>query len=160
MSNDVILCEEEQSRLRLALRGSLYPHAAELREVWEGINRRRFDNGMYRFYSGSSRVFDLQETTGKIAEVLRRIAPEGRAFCDPFQQILDAGTDRESTLADHDHWLERVARYFLELALKCEGGWRTAPWQAPIGWAALLSLYGLSYRSVGDSGATIQKGSA
>jgi len=95
-------------------------------------------------------IFLLQAYTTRIAAALAGIAPEGRAFCGFFQQILAAGTGRKFEDDTNAHWLEQTGpimqaflhtRYFLEMAVKYAAALDKPPQALPSGWAALLELY-------------------
>jgi hypothetical protein len=109
------------------------------------------EDGVYRFYHQSWKVYDLQESTKRIVAALSRLLP-GRPLNDRFAQIVKEGTGKEF---EHDHnerWLEVTrpileaffhARYFLEMAVKYAADLEAPPRLMPSGWAALLYLYGL-----------------
>ena len=82
-------------------------------------------------------------------EALAGVAPEGRAFCEQFRQIIAAGTGKEFTRAANENWVRRAgpivqaflhARFFLEMAVKCGAPIEGIP--AQVRWSALLELYG------------------
>jgi hypothetical protein len=143
----------DYERLERALLANMRQRASELRELLEQVNDHwGYEDGLYRFYHQSFKVFGLQQHTQRIVTALKNIAPEGRSFCDLFGAILEAGTGREFTLDDNAHWVERTApiveaflhaRYFLEMAVRYEAELAEPPQVMPSGWAALLSLYGL-----------------
>jgi len=143
----------EQQRLERILLDNMRQHEPELRRVLEDINSEWcYEDGIYRYYHQSLKVFGLQEATKLIADVLSAIAPEGRPFCGFFRDILQLGTGQEFSPADNEHWLERAApivqaflhaRYFLEMAAKYATELEEPPQPMPSGWAALLCLYGL-----------------
>ena len=123
-----------------------------MRRVLENANREWcYEDGIYRYYDQSLKVFSLQEQTKAMVNALAAIAPEGLPFCALFGEILQQGTGCEFSLADNEHWPERAApivqaflhaRYFVEMAVKY-AEMAELPGLLPSGWAALLCLYGL-----------------
>jgi hypothetical protein len=113
-----------------------------------------YEDGLYRFYYQSWKVYELQGLTREIARRLAAIAPGGRPLCMVFQELLDAGAGGVRFKAPHNEaWTEHTrvfveaflhAKFFLEMAVRY-GGSLSAPPTAglPFGWAALLCLYGL-----------------
>jgi hypothetical protein len=78
--------------------------------------------------------------TEQILRLLSDIAPEGRAFCGFFAEIVRAGTGKTFDLEDNNHWVERTApivqaflhaRYFLEMAVKYATELREPPQALP-----------------------------
>jgi hypothetical protein len=144
---------EERKRLERVLLFNMHGHAPELRRVLENVNDSWcYEDCIYRFYHQSLKVFELQNATKAIVDVLTTIAPEARPFCSFFSEIVQHGTGRKFSLADNQHWLERAApivqaffhaRYFLEMAAKYAAELAEPPEVLPSGWAALLCLYGL-----------------
>ena len=144
---------EELQRLESVLLLNMRQHAPELRRVLEDASSEWcYEDGIYRFYHGSLKVFRLQSATREMADALAAIAPEGRPFCPLFGEVLQQGTGREFSLEDNQHWLERAApivqaffhaRYFVEMAVKYAAELAEPPQPMPSGWAALLCLYGI-----------------
>ena len=144
---------DEHDRLERQLLENMRQQAAELHEALDRINGHwGYEDGIYRFYHQSFKVFGLQEYTQEILAALTAIAPEGRTFCSDFDEIIQAGTGREFVMEDNQHWIERTApivqaflhgRYFLEMAVKYAMGLTEPPQTMPSGWAALLCLYRL-----------------
>ena len=113
-----------------------------------------YEDGLYRFYYQSWKVYELQGLTREITRRLAALAPGGRPFCAAFQELLDAGAGEVRFEATHNEtWTKHTrvfveaflhAKFFLEMTAKY-GRTFTAPPTAglPSGWAALLCLYGL-----------------
>ena len=147
------LTPEEYDRLEPLLLANMKGQATALRELLEKMNGHwGYEDGVYRFYHGSFKVFNLQDYTKQIVAALAGIAPDGRAFGDCFAQIVAAGTGREFKMEDNQHWIERTApivqaflhaKYFLEMAVKYADKFDAPPETMPSGWAAMLCLYGL-----------------
>jgi hypothetical protein len=126
---------------------------ALLTEVQEPLT---YENGFYRLYYQSWKVYDLQGLTREIARWLAAIAPGGRPFCWAFQELLDAGAGEVRFEAMHNQaWTEHTrvfveaflhATFFLEMAVHYGGSLSAPPTMGlPFGWAALLWLYGLRW---------------
>jgi hypothetical protein len=129
-----------------------------------------YEDPVYRYYHQSWKVFYLQETTLKIVEMLRSLAPSGWegtrgtkflagkqgepvASLNPwFLNIVREGTGKEFQRSDNDHW-EKVtrpileaffhARYFLEMLVKYGKSLKALPAMLPSGWASVLYLYNM-----------------
>lgn len=109
------------------------------------------EDGIYRFYHGSFKVYWLQELTERIVALLRQVMPEREP--DPrFTQILREGTGLVFVKGQNKRWLDVTrpileaffhARYFLEMAVKYGRELDDPPSCMPSGWAALLYFYGL-----------------
>ena len=145
---------EEIQRLERILLDNIHTHAPALRKTLDEINSRScYENGIYRFYHQSFKTFEiLQVATDKALALLAAISPDGRPFCEFFNQIIAAGTQRTFSLEDNANWVQRTApiveaffhaRYFLEMAVKYAEDLKVPPQQLPFGWAALLELYGI-----------------
>ncbi|MGQ9563168.1 MAG: hypothetical protein ACUVQG_06720 [Thermogutta sp.] len=132
------------------LRANLKERAAELSELWQSVNDHwGYEDGIYRFYHQSFKVYRLQDSTLKIVEALQSLVP-GRAMNPWFLEIIQQGTGREFTIEDNQRWTEVTrpiveaffhARYFLDMACR----YNDPPNEQflPSGWAALLTLYQL-----------------
>ena len=111
------------------------------------------EDGMYRFYYGSWKVYDLQERTEQIAAKLRALAPvQGKSLCTDFEEIVAAGTGKEWEQLHNAEWAKHTrpiveayfhARYFLVVAIEYGAKYERPPSLMANGWAALLVLYGL-----------------
>jgi hypothetical protein len=150
-SKSEFLRPDQRERLELVLLRNLSEHAAELRKLLEETSGHWFyEDGVYRFYHQSFKVFFLQESTQSVVAALERIAPEGRGLCSFFREVVRAGTGREFHAEDNEHWIESTApvvqaflhaRYFLEMAVKYAQQFTEPPQPMPSGYAALLCLY-------------------
>ena len=110
-----------------------------------------YEDGVYRFYHQSFKVYALQGSTLKIVEALRSLSP-GRELNPCFMQIVAEGTGKTFSPAHNENWLATTrpileaffhARYFLEMAVKYGREMEYPPRTLPSGWAALLYLYNL-----------------
>jgi len=120
----------------------------EMSSHWE------YEDTVYRFYHQSWKVYERQELTKSIVEVLRSLAPAGiTAFCPMFEEILrDGAGDKKFESGHNQEWTRHTrpileaffhARFFLEMAVRYGNELETSPSSLPSGWAALLYLYGL-----------------
>jgi hypothetical protein len=146
--------ESPKAKLRLesVMLANMRGRLKELRELLERVNGHWvYEDGMYRFYYQSFKVFPLQQETTEIVTELAALAPEGRAFGEYFEQIIRAGTGCVFTCETNSRWIEETgpivqaflhARYFLEMAVKY-AELEAPPQPMPSGYAALLCLYGL-----------------
>ncbi|HWB53356.1 MAG TPA: hypothetical protein VG722_04160 [Tepidisphaeraceae bacterium] len=144
---------DEKERLERILLQNLRAHLPAMRELLERVNSKAgYEDGLYRFYYQSFKVFRLQDFTAEIVGLLKEITPEGRGFCEFFREILAAGTERKFDFSDNQHWIERTApivqaflhaRYFLEMAVTYAAELEEPPQPMPFGWAAILCLYDL-----------------
>ena len=111
-----------------------------------------YEDGLYRFYHQSFKVYSLQDCTLSAVEVFRSIAEaSGFHLCDWFEQIVTAGTGKEFQPEHNREWPDHTrpiveaflhARYFLEMMLKYARELESPPDFLPFGWAAILELYG------------------
>lgn len=109
-----------------------------------------YEDGVYRFYHQSFKVWYLQDTIRGIVGRLQALAP-GKPLNSWFMKIVADGTSKKFRMSDNKRWLKAArpiieaflhAKYFLEMAVKYgnELG-RTPPLPLPSGWAAFLYLY-------------------
>ena len=109
------------------------------------------EDGVYRLYHQSYKVYRLQDVTLRIVAALAALSPNGE-FNQWFVQIVEDGTGKVFERAHNRRWLEVTrpiveaffhARYFLEMAVRYGRELIEAPMTLPSGWASLLYLYGL-----------------
>ena len=120
------------------------------------------EDGVYRFYHGSWKVFRLQDATLEIVSALQSIVPEQK-LTGYFMTIIHEGTGKSFNKYSNRRWVKETrpiveaffhARYFLEMAVKygkeLDLVENTNPESIkekfsvpglPSGMAALLSLY-------------------
>jgi predicted nucleotidyltransferase len=111
------------------------------------------EDGVYRFYYGSWKVYSLQERTEQIVTKLRALAPaQGKPLCEDFEEIVAAGTGKNWKQSHNAEWIKHTrpiveayfhARYFLVVAIEYGAKYEHPPSLMSSGWAALLILYGL-----------------
>jgi hypothetical protein len=110
-----------------------------------------YEDGIYRFYHQSFKVFFLQASTEQILKVLQSLLPD-RPLNDWFLSIMSEGTGKKFEMESNKAWLQETrpiveaffhAKYFLEMICRYADK-ITEPQQVlPSGWASVLYLYGL-----------------
>lgn len=112
---------------------------------WQG------EDGFYRFYHQSFKVYHLQQTTRTIVEKLRELRP-GHELHPWFERIVSEGTTRKFEMEHNQRWLEETrpileaffhARTMLSFAVRYGHELDEPPDCMPSGWAAFLYLYRL-----------------
>lgn len=109
------------------------------------------EDGIYRFYHQSFKVYGLQNCTLAAVEIFQSIAEatENR-LCDWFEQIVADGTGKTFEPEHNRNWAEHTrpiveafhhASYFLEMMIKYGHEMESPPQMLPFGWAAILELY-------------------
>jgi hypothetical protein len=82
---------------------------------------------IYRFYHQSFKIYQLQEATVAICDLLQSLLP-GQDLNPLFQRVVATGTGHVFEMAHNDDWLEHTlpittaffhARFFLEAAVRC-----------------------------------------
>jgi hypothetical protein len=145
---------ENADRNRSILLANIKARLPELELLLEEFSSHwGYEDPVYRFYNGSFKVYNLQDKTRKIMEVLYLLAPKGTIINGSFQKILTDGmSGKEFNLSHNEDWSRHTrpiveaffhARYFLEMAVKYGKELDTVPDCLPSGWAALLYLYNL-----------------
>ena len=109
------------------------------------------EDGVYRFYHQSFKVYHLQGLTSEIVERLKALTP-ARPLDAWFMAIVAEGTGKIFEMKDNRQWLPATrpiveayfhAQYFLEMVCKYGRELTAPPAFMPSGWAAVLCLYGL-----------------
>lgn len=110
-----------------------------------------YEEGIYRFYHHSFKVYHLQDYTSQAVGIFKCIAKHtDNQLCEWFEQIVAAGTNLEWKPNHNLDWalhtrpiLEAFlhAKYFLEMMVKYGREMDTAATALPTGWAAILELY-------------------
>lgn len=135
----------------IALLASIKAALPELRLLYQEVSEHwAYEDGVYRFYHQSFKVYYLQWQTTRIVTALKALAP-GRELHEWFVQIIAEGTGKDFDLAHNARWLEVTrpiveaffhARFMLEMVIK-GGDLEAPPNMLPSGWATVLRLYGL-----------------
>lgn len=108
-----------------------------------------YEDYIYRFWHHSFKVYQLQQSTTKIVDVLRRTG--GDLQLHPwFEEIVLAGCNKTFDLSHNKDWLTHAkpivdaflhARFMLEMVVKYGRELDELPTVLPSGWAAVLTLY-------------------
>ena len=137
---------EKDQKLLDAIKSKL-PDLERVEELF-GFER---EDGIYRFYHQSFKVYGLQNCTLRAVEIFESIAKvsENR-LCDWFEQIVADGTGKTFEPEHNRNWPEHTrpiveaflhTRYFLEMMIKYGHEMESPPQMLPFGWAAILELY-------------------
>jgi hypothetical protein len=142
---------EDVLRLELLLLDRLKQRKAELQALWEKLNGHwGYEDGFYRFYHGSFKVYHVQSLTGQAVKFLRELLLE-RELNESFLTIIREGTGKTFELEHNREWLKHTrpileafahARYMVEMAVRY-ADLPAPPQPMPSGWAGLLYLYDL-----------------
>ena len=110
-----------------------------------------YEDGIYRFYYQSFKVYHLQTDTLRAVEVFKNIGEAvNKPLCPWFEEIIAIGTGHEWESAHNQDWLRHTrpivesflhAKYFVEMMVKFGKEMEFAANLLPFGWAAILTLY-------------------
>ena len=107
------------------------------------------EDGVYRFYHQSVKVFGLQSLTLEITEALKQLLPD-HPLNEWFAKIVAEGTQRTFEPEDNTNWLAVTrpiveaffhAHFMLKMVCKYGEELDTPPQMMPSGWAAVLYLF-------------------
>ena len=126
----------------------------ELAKLLDEINSHWvYEDGIYRFYHQSFKVYDIQDCTKRIVKALKSIAPSGATTNPFFEEIFQTGASGKRFEDSHNKaWTAHTrpfleaffhAKFFLEMAVKYGKELQEAPSMLPSGWAALLYFYNI-----------------
>ena len=135
-----------------ALLANIKAHLPELTALLEEVKGHwRGEDGFYRFYHQSFKVYRLQAATLQIVAALRALRPE-HPLNEWFELIVREGTGKEFQREHNQRWLVETrpileaffhAQTMLELVVRYGRELAEPPPALPSGWAAVLYLYGL-----------------
>ena len=109
------------------------------------------EDGFYRFYHQSFKVYQVQPVTDEICKALQNLLPN-RPMNKWFCKIMAEGTGHEFEMSHNQDWLHHTrpileaffhAHFFLKMAIKHGKELQSAPDRLPSGWAAVLYLFDL-----------------
>ncbi|MBE0545819.1 MAG: hypothetical protein IH623_31190 [Verrucomicrobia bacterium] len=109
------------------------------------------EDGIYRFYHQSFKVYHLQGLTEGMCKALQELFP-GRPMNGWFTEIVAQGTGKDFEMSHNKEWLRHTrpiveaffhAHYFLKMAVKYGKELASAPDRMPSGWAVVLYLFDL-----------------
>lgn len=134
------------------LLAALKARLPELRQLLEEVSDHWIEeDGVYRFYHQSFKVYSLQASTKRIAEALSEAWPAA-PLNEWFQLIIAEGTGRRFVHEHNQRWLSETrsiveaffhAKYFLTMICRYGEELDEPPRMLPSGWAAVLYLYGI-----------------
>ncbi len=142
----------EQREITNKLLRNIKQHLPKLEELLARVEDRWcMEDGFYRFYHQSFKVYHLQEATEEICKSLQALLPD-RSMNRWFAEIVGQGTGHKFKMSHNQDWLRHTrpiveaffhAHYFLKLAVKYGKELAEAPDCLPSGWAAVLCLFDL-----------------
>jgi len=146
--NRINIRDEQAELLLKNLKNSLL----ELQELLDNCNSHwTYEDGIYRFYHHSFKVYYLQGLTQKVVDTLQNLLP-GCELNKDFMRIVNEGTNKTFEHEHNRRWHEETrpimeaffhAKFFLEMAIKYGNELNELPSMLPSGWAAFLYLYNL-----------------
>jgi hypothetical protein len=110
------------------------------------------EDGVYRFYHQSFKVFYLQAQIREAFRLIEQIGGETDPPNEWFCRIIKEGTEHEFELSMNDDWLRHTrpileefwhTKYFVQMMVKYAKELEIAPQALPPGWAAILYLFEL-----------------
>ena len=136
---------------RLLIR-NIQDQQQQLAELFRSANDHwGYEDGIYRFYHQSFKVYYLQTTTEEIVEKLKSLLPD-RELNEWFLRIIAEGTRKTFTDDVNQNWLVETrpileaffhARYFLEMICRYADEIKEPVTLLPSGWASVLYLYNM-----------------
>lgn len=140
--------EEYRQRLLVNLK-TAQPELEKL--LAEVDNHWGSEDGVYRFYHQSFKVYHLQSQTTRITAALQTLLPD-RPMNEWFREIVAEGIGKSFEQSHNEDWLRHTrpiveaffhAQFFLRMACKYGQELDEIPNPMPSGWAALLYLFDL-----------------
>ena len=145
-------CLREDRENANTLLQNIKQHLPKLEELLAQVEAHwGIEDGFYRFYHQSFKVYHLQHMTEEIRNALQGLLPN-HAMNRWFSEIVSQGTGLQFEVSHNKDWLGHTrpiveaffhAHYFLKMAVKYGKGLETAPDCMPSGWAAVLYLFDL-----------------
>ena len=154
------LVQKNRDELEEALLANMRVALPQLEALLERASSDRvYEDGLYRFYYQSFKVYGLQGVTQEIAAALEDLAPQnikdlpGDTLCQQFGEILAEGASGKKWEPEHNpEWTRHTrpiveaflhAKYFLEMVIKFAREMDGPVQVMPFGWAAIQCLYGI-----------------
>lgn len=116
-------------------------------EEWGG------EEGVYRYYHHSFKVYRLQDLTMQIVGAIRGLHPEPSSLLNPmFESIISEGTGKEWEHSHNLKWSLHTrpiveaylhAKWMLDMVIKYGKELEAPPQLLPAGWATVLYLFNL-----------------
>jgi hypothetical protein len=149
--------QEQLIQYQHTLLAAIKANLAKLEQMLAGMNDTWcYEDGVYRFYHQSFKVYALQSCTVEATHLFEEIGKAAgleRFNLNPYyRRIIQEGTGITFE-QDHNHIWSQVtrpiveaflhARYFVEMQLKYGRNLDQPPQPMPSGWAAVLCLYNM-----------------
>jgi len=141
-----------EDSLRDRLLATLKEKREELRTLLERMESHwGVEDGIYRFYHQSLKVYAVQELTQEVVAVLQSLLPE-RPLNAWLMQIVSEGTGKKFELSHNENWLYHTrpmvealfySHFFLRMACKYGQDLKAQSSALPSGDASLLYLFDL-----------------
>jgi len=142
----------EQSKPAGQLLSNIKQQWAKLGELLAQVEGHwGIEDGFYRFYHQSFKVYQVQQATEEICQALQKLLPNhpmNQWFC----RIIADGTESEFEMSHNRDWLHHTrpileaffhAHFFLKMAVKYGRELQRTPDCLPSGWATVLYLFNL-----------------
>ena len=140
----------ERREIEQALLAAIKTSMVELERLQVSFTYE-YEDGVYRFYHHSFKVYSLQDGTLNAVSVFSSIAQAtGNKLCDWFEAVVRNGTGRQFTPEHNRNWPVHTrpiveaflhSKYFLEMMVKYGRELEASPQFLPFGWAAILELF-------------------
>jgi hypothetical protein len=111
------------------------------------------EDGVYRYYHQSTKVYSLQEAVKRARRLFEELAPDGTQLNSWFTTICDDACEHKFTPArSNQQWYQETrpilegfwhCLYFLRQLARYRREVDQPPQIMPYGWAAVLYLYGI-----------------
>lgn len=145
------LAPEQKRHFETLLLSRIKERRGAIEHMWQVMNNHwEYEDGFYRYYHQSWKVYGVQGTTQKAVELLASLLPE-RPLNEQFDAIVKEGTGKQFDHAHNKQWDRQTrpileafshAKFMIDMCLRY-GTQSVAPETLPSGWAALLYLYNL-----------------
>jgi len=122
----------------------------ELEEMQKQLNGHSYEDGLYRFYYQSYKVYYLQEKINEAFQLLKSL--NSNPLTEWFVEIVKDGTKETFEHSHNKEWLKHTrpiveaylhCKYMVEMTVKYGKELEYPPLMLPSGWATLLCLYGV-----------------
>jgi len=143
---------EHGDEYRTKLLRNIKERLPQLNELLAGAEDHwAMEDGIYRFYRQSFKVYRLQHLTEQVCKSLQELLPD-RPLNKWFSELVAQGTGRQFEMSHNADWLRHTrpiveasfhAHYFLKMVCKYGKELETPPNCLPSGWAAVLYLFDL-----------------
>jgi hypothetical protein len=137
-------------RLDQPLLDSVKSNITELSSLLKRVSGHwTYEDGIYRMYHQSFKVYYLQELTEEMVKAFRNVLP-GVELNKNFLEIINDGTGKVFEMSHNMDWLKHTrpiveafmhAKHMLEMMVKYGNELEIAPNSLPSGWASVLYLY-------------------